>query len=127
MQAVEWGRGRGFVVRRGRITPRAPAVVDLPLPGGGAQSDGTWLEAARCAILNSRIRPFVGPVEVSLTFRDGRRARTIGDLPNACLQLLIATRLIAAADSMVLKRLTLAWGGTHGVRVEIREFEGDLP
>ena len=48
----------------------------------------------------------------------------IGDLPNACLQLLVATRLIAGADSAVLKRLTLAWGGTEGVRVEIRSFEG---
>src|SRR5690348_18096208 len=120
MQAEEWGRGRGFVARRGTIVPRQPVVVDLPLPGRGTESDGTWREAARCAILNRRIRPFVGPVEVSLTFRDGRRARMIGDLPNACLQLLIATRLIAAADSMVLKRLTLAWGGAHGVRVEIR-------
>jgi hypothetical protein len=64
-------------------------------------------------------------VEVCLSFRDGKRARVIGELPNACLQLLIATRLIAAADSAVLRRLTLAWGGTQGVRVEIREFGGD--
>ena len=116
------GPGR-FEIRRQSIAVRPPAVFDLPLPGDD-EADGVWREAARCALLNSRVRPFVGPVEVSLAFRDGRRTRMIGDLPNACLQLLVATRLIAGADSAVLKRLTLAWGGTQSLRVEIREFAG---
>jgi len=118
-----WGMRRPVEIRRGRIAPRAPAIVELPLPGGDG-GESTWWEAARCAILNSRVRPFAGPVEVSLYFREGKRARVIGGLPNACLQLLIAARLSAAVDSRVLKRLTLAWGGTEGVRVEIRSFEG---
>ena len=114
------GPGR-FEIRRQSVAPRPPAVFDLPLPGDD-ETDGVWRETARCTLLNSRVRPFVGPVEVSLAFRAGRRTRMIGDLPNACLQLLIATRLIAGADSAVLKRLTLAWGGTQSLRVEIREF-----
>jgi hypothetical protein len=121
---MQWSAKRPVEVRRGRIAARAPAIVELPLPGG-RDAEGTWRQAATDAILSSRVRPFVGPVEVCLSFRDGKRARVIGELPNACLQLLIATRLIAAADSAVLRRLTLAWGGTQGVRVEIREFGGD--
>ena len=123
MRPAARGPGR-FEIRRQSVAPRPPAVFDLPLPGDD-ETDGVWREAARCTLLNSRVRPFVGPVEVSLAFRAGRRTRMIGDLPNACLQLLIATRLIAGADSAVLKRLTLAWGGTQGVRVEIREFARD--
>jgi hypothetical protein len=66
-------------------------------------------------------------VEVELTFRDGRRSRVIGDLPNQCLQLLIGTKLIASADSATLRRLTLSWGGVEGVRIEIHAVNGCRP
>lgn len=116
MTAVE----RIFVRETGRLQARAPAIVELPLPGAGRAADAGWRAVALDAILSRRVRPFVGPVEVSLTFRDARARRVIGDLPNACLELLIAARLIAAADSAVLRRLQLAWGRVDGVRIEIR-------
>jgi hypothetical protein len=127
MQVVERGcglPGRVFAMRKAAIPVRAPAVLELPLPGHPDEVEAVWRQIALDAVLNSRVRPFVGPVEVSLTFRDGRRARPIGDLPNACLQLLIASRVIASADSPVLRRLTLSWGAVEGIRLEIRSAEG---
>ena len=112
---------RGFGVQRRAIGVRGPAVLELPLPGE-ADPEEVWRGAARDAVLSSRVRPFVGPVDVTLTFRDGPRARMIGGLPNACLQVLIGTGLIGAADSRVLRRLTLAWGGVVGVRIGIRPW-----
>ncbi|HEX5279534.1 MAG TPA: hypothetical protein VFW28_05620 [Micropepsaceae bacterium] len=112
-----------FVRQAAHLKARSPAVVELPLPALGRAADPGWRQVALDRILSRRVRPFVGPVEVSLTFRDGRARRVIGDLPNACLEVLIASRLIAAADSAVLRRLQLAWGPVGGVRVEIRPFE----
>lgn len=114
---------RVFVRETGRLKARAPAVVELPLPAPGRPADIGWRQVALDNILSRCVRPFVGPVGVSLTFRDGRARRVIGDLPNACLEVLIASRLIAAADSAVLRRLELAWGPVNGVRIEIRSFE----
>lgn len=102
-------------------------MVELPLPALGPAADNGWRAVALDTILSRRVRPFVGPVEVSLTFRDGRARRVIGELPNACLEVLIASRLIAAADSAVLRRLQLAWGPVNGVRIEIRPFEEVRP
>jgi hypothetical protein len=115
---------RRFTLRKSPGTPRAPAVFELPLPGHMEGAEEFWRQRASDAILSRRVRPFVGPVEVALTFRDGRRARAIGDLPNECLQLLIGTKLIASADSAILRRLTLSWGGVEGVRIEIHAAEG---
>lgn len=123
MAAVE----RGFMREMRHLNTRVPAVVELPLPGFGCAADTGWRAVALDRILNRRVRPFVGPVEVSLTFRDGRARRVIGELPNACLEVLIASRLIAAADSAVLRRLELAWGPVDGVRIEIRPFEESRP
>jgi len=123
MTAVE----RAFVRETAQLRARAPAVVELPLPALGRAADNGWRAVALDRILNRRVRPFVGPVEVSLTFRDGRARRVIGELPNACLEVLIASRLIAAADSAVLRRLQLAWGPVDGVRIEIRPFEDNGP
>jgi len=119
--------GRGFTTERAAIGARGPAVLELPLPGTAEGAESGWRRIASDAILSSRVRPFAGPVEVSLTFRDGRRRREIGELPNACLQLLVGTRLIASADSAVLRRLTLAWGQVEGVWIEIHPAEGDRP
>ena len=84
---------RGFVRQTAHLAAREPAVVELPLPGWGRAADAGWREVALDRILSRRVRPFVGPVEVSLTFRDGRARRVIGELPNACLEVLIASRL----------------------------------
>ena len=119
MVAVE----RAFMRETACLRARAPAVVELPLPAAGRAADMGWRQIALDRILSRRVRPFVGPVEVSLTFRDGRSRRVIGELPNACLEVLIESRLIAAADSAVLRRLQLAWGPVDGVRIEIRPFE----
>ncbi len=127
MDVMESGRGlsgRVFRVRKGAVPARAAAVLDLPLPGHAEEAGSAWRQAALDAILSSGVRPFVGPVEVSLMFRGGRQGRAIWDLPNACLQLLIGTRLIASADSRVLRRLTLCWGAVGGVRIEIHPAEG---
>lgn len=118
---------RAFVRETAQLRARAPAVVELPLPGFGRAAGDGWRQVALDAILNRRVRPFVGPVEVSLTFRDGRARRMIGELPNACLEVLLASRLIAAADSAVLRRLQLAWGPVNGVRIEIRPFVEERP
>lgn len=118
---------RAFVRETGRLRARAPAVVELPLPAPGRAADSGWREVALDNILSRRVRPFVGPVEVSLTFRDGRARRVIGDLPNACLEVLIASKLIASADSAVLRRLQLAWGRVDGVRIEITPHQEDRP
>ena len=126
MELVEKRRGasgRVFRMRREVIAARAPAVLELPVPGS-SEEECVWRRIARDALLSSRVRPFAGRVEVSLTFRDSRRAQVIGDLPNACLQLLVGTRIIASADSPVLRRLTLSWGAVEGVRIEIRAVEG---
>ena len=122
---MESGR-RGYSVMKTALSARPPAVLDLPLPGG-SDWENVWRRTASDAILSSRVRPFVGPVEVTLTFRDGRRTRTLGDLPNACLQVLVGTRLIAGADSAVLRRLTLGWGPVGGVRIEISTCEEGRP
>ena len=127
MRAVESGHGpsgRRFGVRRAAVPARTPAILELPLPGYCDGAEAAWRQTALDAILSSRVRPFAGAVEVSLTFREGRRARVMGDLPNACLQLLIGSRLIASADSPVLRRLTLSWGTVEGIRMEIRAAEG---
>ena len=113
--------GRGFSTQRAALSARATAVLDLPLPGDNG-TEGPWRQAARDVIMSSRVRPFVGPVEVTLTFRDGRRTRSFRDLPNECLQVLIGTRLIGSADSAILRRLTLGWGSVSGVRIEISPF-----
>jgi len=118
---------RVFVRETARLRSRVPAVLELPLPALGRAAGAGWRAVALDTILNRRVRPFVGPVEVSLTFRDGRARRVIGELPNACLEVLIASRLIAAADSAVLRRLQLAWGPVDGVRIEIRTFEECRP
>lgn len=118
---------RAIVRETASLKARAPAVMELPLPGLGRAADTGWRAVALDTILSRRVRPFVGPVEVSLTFRDGRARRVIGELPNACLEVLIASRLIAAADSAVLRRLQLAWGPVNGVRIEIRPFEEVRP
>lgn len=117
-------KGQGFSTRRAALRARAPAVLDLPLPGDSG-TEGLWRQAASDAILSSRVRPFVGPVEVTLTFRDGRRTRGFRDLPNACLQVLIGTRLIPSVDSAILRRLTLDWGAVAGVRIEICPHGGE--
>ena len=117
---------KSFAVEKRALPLRRPAILELPAPAFGEALQPAWREAASAAILNRGVRPFVGAVEIALTFREGRRARQIGDLPNACLELLIATRLIASADSAVLKRLTLAWGPVEGVQVEIRAAERGL-
>jgi hypothetical protein len=114
-----------MVVEKAALRPRAPAVFNLPLPGS-AGGEG-WRDAARDGILSRGVRPFVGPVEVRLTFRDGRRRRSMGDLPNQCLQLLVCTRTISAADSAVLRRLVLAWGAVEGLRIEIAPADGNGP
>ncbi len=116
---------RRVTVEKAALTPRRPAVFDLPLPGSADGED--WREVASEAILSRRVRPFVGPVEVRLTFRDGRRRRSMGDLPNHCLRLLVGTRLIASADSAVLRRLVLAWGAVEGMRIEITPADGSGP
>ncbi len=118
---------RAFVRETAHLRARAPAVVDLPLPALGRAADIGWRQVALDRILSRRVRPFVGPVEVSLTFREGRARRVIGELPNACLEVLIASRLIAAADSAVLRRLQLAWGPVDGVRIEIRPAGDNRP
>jgi hypothetical protein len=123
VEKVRSASGRGFRMQREPIPARAPAVLELPLPGP-SEEESVWRRTAQDALLSSRVRPFVGRVEVSLTFRDSRRARAIGDLPNACLQLLVGTRMIASADSPVLRRLTLSWGAVDGVRIEIKAVEG---
>lgn len=115
---------RPFILRKSTLAPRAPAVFELPLPGYVDGAEEFWRQLARDAILSRRVRPFVGPVEVGLTFHEGRRGRTMGDLPNQCLQLLVGTKLIASADSAILRRLTLSWGGVEGVRIEICAAEG---
>jgi len=122
-RAADDGR-RPFTLRKSPVAARAPAVFELPLPGHMEGAEDIWRQRASDAILSRRVRPFVGPVEVALSFRDGRRARTIGDLPNQCLQLLIGTKLIASADSAILRRLTLSWGGVEGVRIEIHAGDG---
>ena len=71
-----------------RQKSRAPAVLESPLPALGRAADTGWRAVALDTILSRRVRPFVGPVEVSLTFRDGRARRVIGELPNACLEVL---------------------------------------
>jgi hypothetical protein len=117
---------RRFTAQRAVLRARPPAVLDLPLPGlRGAEE--VWRRTASDMILSSRVRPFVGPVAVTLTFRDGRPACGFRDLPNACLQLLIGTRLIAGAHSAILRRLTLNWGEVSGVRVEICPSDGGDP
>src|SRR5579872_1779997 len=88
--------GRGFAVRRQALAARAPAVIELPMPGGGERRE-LWRQVALDALANRKVRPFAGAVEVRLTFHDGRPRRLIGDLPNACLELLLAARLIASA------------------------------
>jgi hypothetical protein len=118
---------RPFISRRSAVAPRAPVVFELPLPGHMAGAAESWRQIASDAILSRRVRPFTGPVEVELTFRDGRRSRVIGDLPNQCLQLLIGTKLIASAESATLRRLTLSWGGVEGVRIEIHAVNGWRP
>lgn len=117
-------RRGGFVVERGPVRLRPPAVVDLPLPAGRDTDYAAWRQAALDALLSRKLRPFAGPVEVSLTFHDGRSRRLIGDLPNACLQLLIAARLIGSADSSVLRRVSAGWGEAGGVRIEIHAVDG---
>ena len=96
-----WGMRRPVEIRRGRIAPRAPAIVELPLPGGDG-GESTWWEAARCAILNSRVRPFAGPVEVSLYFREGKRARGaehphLYPVPRVAVGLELVRRKLASA------------------------------
>src|SRR5579871_141448 len=122
MGGMQGSAARRVQVQKAALPPRLPAVFDLPLPGSAGPE--AWREAASDAILSRRVRPFVGPVEVRLTFRDGGRRRSMGDLPNRCLQLLVCTRTISSADSAVLRRLVLAWGAVEGMRIEIAPADG---
>jgi hypothetical protein len=131
--------GHPVRIERRAIPAREPIVLRLPFPpavealfvhvdGRGrvaTQAYAAWRAMAADAILRAKARRMSGAVEILMIFRDRIGRGHLDNLPRACLEILVAKGVIEAADSRIVRRLTLQWAEAPGATIEIRSLDAN--
>lgn len=77
-----------------------------------------WLASANVALMLTKYKPIIGPVNVTITIEDTGRV----DLANhekACVDFCVKHGLIEDDTRPILRRLLMQWGRVKGCLVEI--------
>ena len=117
------GRG-GTITLALPFPPSGKALWEIAPDGGRTATKRyrEWRQAAHAEILRQRPRLAIGPVEVTISFREQAGRRDADTLIKPVLDCLIASGIIAGDQSAILRRITAQWSNVEGAQVEIKRL-----
>ena len=106
--------------------PYPPSTNNLfvNVPGRGrvtSKAYASWKKAAALSLMAQRVKPILGPVEVSLIIEEKNLRSDLDNHSKSAIDALVAAGIIETDRAKCLRKLTLEWGDVHGARVEVLE------